>query len=82
MCLGSQRCVFDKAGLGYNPMIKQKEYQTFFVKDTPSSSSTPKIIYMFEGNKRVKKIWVPKGTSLERTNNRGPKMVWVPKKVT
>jgi hypothetical protein len=31
--LGSQRCVFDKAGIGYNPEIKEKRYKKFFMKD-------------------------------------------------
>ena len=34
--LSSQRCVFDKASLGYNPITKQKQFQNFFVKDNPS----------------------------------------------
>ena len=34
--LGSQRCVFDKAGLGYNPVTKQKQFQDFFVKANTS----------------------------------------------
>ena len=28
--LGRQRCVFDKAGLGYNPENQQKMYKNFF----------------------------------------------------
>jgi hypothetical protein len=32
--LGSQRCVFDKAGIGYNPKIKEKHYQRFFVNES------------------------------------------------
>jgi chromosome segregation ATPase len=31
--LGSQRCVFDKAGIGYNPKIKEKHYQKFFINE-------------------------------------------------
>lgn len=37
MLLGKQRCVFDKAGIGFNPTKKQKFYQTLFVKSTSSS---------------------------------------------
>jgi chromosome segregation ATPase len=28
--LGSQRCVFDKAGIGYNTKVKEKHYKKFF----------------------------------------------------
>jgi hypothetical protein len=31
--LGSQRCVFDKADIGYNPKIKEKHYQKFFINE-------------------------------------------------
>jgi hypothetical protein len=32
--LGSQRCVFDKAGIGYNPKIKEKNYKKFFTSES------------------------------------------------
>jgi chromosome segregation ATPase len=32
--LGSQRCVFDKVSIGYNPKIKEKHYQRFFVNES------------------------------------------------
>ena len=34
--LGSQRCVFDKAGIGYNPKIKKKKknYKKFFTNES------------------------------------------------
>jgi hypothetical protein len=31
--LGSQRCVFDKAGIGYNPKIKEKHYKKIFINE-------------------------------------------------
>jgi hypothetical protein len=31
--LGSQRCVFDKAGIGYNPKIKEKHYKKLFINE-------------------------------------------------
>ena len=36
--LGKQRCVFDKAGLGYNPKSQQKLYKNFFASSSISSS--------------------------------------------
>ena len=31
--LGSQRCVFDKTDIGYNPKIKEKHYKKFFINE-------------------------------------------------
>ena len=41
LLLGSQRCVYDRAGIGYNTSTKQKLYKNIFVES--SSSSTQKI---------------------------------------
>ena len=30
----TQKCVFDKGGLGYKPNLKQKYYKNYFVKST------------------------------------------------
>ena len=44
----SQRCIFDKAGIGYNPGIKEKRYQKFFMKDNFLKTSIYKTsIYNF-----------------------------------
>ncbi|KAH9792213.1 hypothetical protein KPL71_004031 [Citrus sinensis] len=32
--LNSQKCVFDKGGIGYKPNLKQKYYKSYFVKTT------------------------------------------------
>ena len=32
--LNSQKCVFDKGGIGYKPNLKQKYYKSYFVKNT------------------------------------------------
>ena len=32
LLLGSQRCIYDHARIGYNPLIKQKLYKNIFVK--------------------------------------------------
>ena len=50
--LGSQRCVFDKAGLGYMPKQKYKPYKNFF--DNHSTSKT-NIQNSFHKNNFVKK---------------------------
>ncbi|GAV90508.1 zf-CCHC domain-containing protein [Cephalotus follicularis] len=86
--LGLQRCVFDKAGLGYEEMINAKHFNNFFVKKIE-----PKIVCNYCGGighvstscslrknacfGKTRKIWVPKGTLV--TNLQGPKFKWVPK---
>jgi hypothetical protein len=92
--LGSQRCVFDKAGIGYNPGIKEKRYQKFFLKDNFLKTSIYNKSFGKMGhnsstytknkssNFEAKGIWVVKGTTLPRANPSGPKKIWVPKKVT
>ncbi|GAV90371.1 hypothetical protein CFOL_v3_33780 [Cephalotus follicularis] len=84
--LGLQRCVFDKAGLGYEEMNNVKHFNNFFVKKIE-----PKITCNYCGRLghistsclhrknfgKTKKVWVPKGTT--STNPQGPKFIWVPK---
>ncbi|GAV74369.1 hypothetical protein CFOL_v3_17849 [Cephalotus follicularis] len=86
--LGLQRCVFDKAGLGFEEMKNVKHFKNFFVKQ-----NEPKIICNYCGKLghittsciyrknlcygKTRKIWVPKGTLV--TNMKGPKLKWVPK---
>ena len=33
LLLGSQICVYNRAGIGYNPLVKQKLYKNIFVKE-------------------------------------------------
>ncbi|GAV90997.1 hypothetical protein CFOL_v3_34397 [Cephalotus follicularis] len=86
--LGLQRCVFDKAGLGFEEMKNVKHFNNFFVKKVG-----PKIICNYCGRighistsctfrnnlcfGKTRKIWVPKGNFV--TNLKGPKFKWVPK---
>ncbi|GAV78481.1 hypothetical protein CFOL_v3_21948, partial [Cephalotus follicularis] len=86
--LGLQRCVFDKAGLGYEEMKNVKHFKNFFVK-----KNEPQICCNYCGRLghistsciyrnnlslgKIRKIWVPKGTFV--TNLKGPKFKWVPK---
>jgi hypothetical protein len=83
--LGSQRCVFDKAGIGYNPKIKEKHYQKFFINEnllkSPICKHCGKIGHNIHTCPMKNMIWIIKGTS-PPTNPRGPKKIWVPKKVT
>ncbi|GAV80248.1 hypothetical protein CFOL_v3_23709 [Cephalotus follicularis] len=83
--IGLQRCVFDKAGLGYEEMNNVKHFYNFFVKKIE-----PKITCNYCGRLghistscfhrknfcKTKKVWVPKGTTF--TNPQGPKFIWVP----
>ncbi|GAV64068.1 hypothetical protein CFOL_v3_07586 [Cephalotus follicularis] len=86
--LGLQRCVFDKAGLGYEQMKNVKHFNNFFVKKVEPQiccNYCGKIGYIstsciFRKNLcfgKTRKIWVPKGTLV--TNLQGPKFKWVPK---
>ena len=43
MLLGKQRCVFDKAGLGFNPTFKEKEYNNFFTSVASTSSNKTQV---------------------------------------
>jgi hypothetical protein len=83
--LGSQRCVFDKAGIGYNPKIKEKHYQKFFINEnflkSPICKHCGKLGHNIHTCPMKNMIWIIKGTS-PPTNPRGPKKIWVPKRVT
>jgi hypothetical protein len=83
--LGSQRCVFDKAGIGYNPKIKEKHYKKFFTNENflkfPICKHCGKIGHNIHTCPMKNMIWIIKGTT-PSTNPRGPKKIWVPKKVT
>jgi cell division protein FtsB/Arc/MetJ-type ribon-helix-helix transcriptional regulator len=76
MLLSKQRCVFDKAGIGYNSNSKQKFLKSYFVK--PSSSCTKcgrhghDSLYCKVYFTKTKMVWVPKGSKPQ-------KMIWVPK---
>jgi hypothetical protein len=83
--LGSQRCVFDKAGIGYNPKIKEKHYQKFFINEnflkSPICKHCGKLGHNIHTCPMKNMIWVVKGTTLPKANPSGPKKIWVPKKV-
>ncbi|GAV64729.1 hypothetical protein CFOL_v3_08244 [Cephalotus follicularis] len=86
--LGLQRCVFDKAGLGYDQMKNVKHFNNFFVKKVEPQFccnycgrighiSTSCIFRKNLCFGKTRKIWVLKGTFV--TNLHGPKLKWVPK---
>ena len=90
MILDNQKAIYDKAGLGYNLLKKQKLLKNIFVNSSCNKFSN--IIYFKcdkvghksyayfsdkSKNSNVKKIWVLKGTTV--TNQKGFKKVWVPK---
>ncbi|KAH9648834.1 hypothetical protein KPL70_025758 [Citrus sinensis] len=60
--LNSQKCVFDKGGLGYKPNLKQKYYKNYFVKAT--STHDHKI-----GLKKKNKWYLDSGCSRHMTGN-------------
>ena len=66
--LGLQRCVYDKAGIGYDPNEKQKSFKNIFVKEPqvthPHITSHYCCPYKKNMNMGVKKVWVPKETKL------------------
>lgn len=89
--LSSQRCVYDRAGLGYNPENKQKSFNNLFEKKPSHHTSCLCTICgrnthdtrhcSFRKSTSMKKLaWVPKGTPMY-TNKRGPNLFWVPKEV-
>jgi hypothetical protein len=83
--LGSQRCVFDKAGIGYNPKIKEKHYKKFFINEnflkSPICKHCGKLGHNIHTCPMKNMIWVVKGTTPPKANPSGPKKIWVPKKI-
>ena len=87
LLLESQRCVYNRARLGYNPLTKQKLYKNSFTMP-PKTHKSPCVfcntnghtIYSYHVRKCVKKglktMWVPKDNV---TNKQGPNKIWVSK---
>ncbi|GAV88506.1 zf-CCHC domain-containing protein/DUF4219 domain-containing protein/UBN2 domain-containing protein [Cephalotus follicularis] len=86
--IGLQRCVFDKAGLGYEQMKNVKHFKNLFVKKVEpqiACNYCGRIGHVSTSCKyrnnfcygKTRKVWVPKGTFV--TNLKGPKFKWVPK---
>ena len=91
MILDNQKAIYDKAGLGYKPLKKQKFLKDIYVSYSSNKSTNITCFkygriehksYSCFINKyaNTKNIWVPKGTIL--TNLKGSKKAWVPKTET
>ena len=92
MILASQKCVFDKQGLGFKSSKNQKYFKNYFVKESASASPSTTCNFCGRGhisstcplrndsqknlNAKDKKIWVKKS---KVTSLQGPKKIWVPK---
>ena len=70
--LGKQKCVFNKAGLGYKPDKQQKFYKNFF-------ASTQKYSYPFLTCFYCHKKGHDISTCYFKKNSNNIKMIWVPK---
>ena len=71
--LNSQKCVFDKGGLGCKPNLKQKYYKNYFVKAT--STSDHKIVCHYYNQNGHMKYRCP----VKRNAYYGVKCIWIPK---
>ena len=93
MILASQKCDFDKQGLGFKSSKNQKYFKNYFVKESTSASpsticnfcgkrghisSTCLLRNGFQKNSNSKAKKVWIGKS-KVTNPQGPKRIWVPK---
>ena len=93
MILASQKCVFDKRGLGYKTSKNEKYFKNYFVKKSTSESSSTICNFCGRGGhisstcplrNRSQKASTSKSkkTWVEKskvTNHQGPKKIWVPK---
>ncbi|GAV82852.1 zf-CCHC domain-containing protein, partial [Cephalotus follicularis] len=85
--LGMQRCVFDKAGLGFdemnkvqhfNKLLERKKKNVVYCSYCRKFGHVSTNYWFKRTSTKVKRIWVPKGTF--PTNAKGPKTFWVPKR--
>ena len=53
MILPSQKCVFDKRGLGYKTSKNEKYFKNYFVKESTSESSSTYAIFVVEDDTLV-----------------------------
>ncbi|XP_060960663.1 uncharacterized protein LOC133031227 [Cannabis sativa] len=87
MMLGSQKCAFSKSGIGYNTSVKQKLLKNFFVKSSSNlnlictycnqDGHTKSYCHVKKNGYFGKAIWIQK---VLKTNIKGPKVMWVPKR--
>ena len=81
MILASQKCVFDKRGLGYKTSKNEKYFKNYFVKE--STSKSPSTICNFCGRGRHISSTCPLRNGSQKVSTSKSKKVWVEKsKVT
>ena len=81
MILASQKCVFDKQGLGFKSSKNQKYFKNYFVKE--SSSECPSTICNFCGRGGHISSTCPLRNGAQKNSNAKVKKVWIEKsKVT
>ena len=89
--MASQKCIFDKKGLGYKPFKNKKYFKNYFVKEA-SSFSPSTIFNLCERGSHIndfcplrksphvlqnsKLFWILNGG---KANPLRPKKIWVPK---
>ena len=93
MILASQKCVFDKRGLGHKCSKNEKHFKHYFVKESISESRSTicnfgsigghisSTCHVRNGSKKASTSKL-KRTWIEKskvTNHQGPKKIWVPK---
>ena len=93
MILASQKCVFDKQGLGFKYSKNQKHFKNYFVKESLSASSSTTCNFYGRGRHISSTCPLRNGSQknsnakskkvwIEKskvTNPQGPKKIWVPK---
>ena len=85
--LGKQKCSLDKAGIGFDPLKRKKVSKTKFVSSARKSQIScyycHKIghnasrCYAMVKSHAPEKLWTSRRSL--KTNQQGPKMIWVPK---
>ena len=77
MILASQKCVFDKRGLGYKTSKNEKYFKNYFVKE--STSESPSTICNFCGRGGHISSTCPLRNGSQKVSTSKSKKVWVEK---
>ena len=81
MILASQKCIFDKQGLGFKYSKNQKYFKNYFVKE--STSASPSTACNFYGRRGHISSTCPLRNGFQKNLNAKTKKIWVEKsKVT
>ena len=92
--IGSQRCTFNKEGLGFIPGNSKGLYKNLFVRKTIGNQPHITCFYCRQKGHGIhscvykrkqytpqvgeKLVWMPKTNNSPKTNSVGPKTIWVP----